>query len=107
MSRGEGQRPSPEQIVEFERMDREFRMREMPPQVDREGLERVCISCKSVLHPLHNRNYDATVGGFCNKLCMKDYERKLRVEGTSVVDADIEVSKYEDWKPMTQTAMIS
>lgn len=107
---GNGQRQervSPEQMAEMQRMDREFRLEIMPPQVDVNGIERVCVLCRSILHPLHNRNYDGSVGGFCNKLCAADYETKCMKEGMSSEDAANEVDKYEDWKPKRHSPVVA
>jgi len=95
---GQMQRLSPEQVAEMQEMDRQWRLEFMPPQVDTQGIERVCVLCHSILNPIHNRNYDGGIGGFCNKLCAADYETKMMKEGMSVGDATIEVEKYEDWK---------
>jgi hypothetical protein len=107
MGNGRQQRmPTAEEIAEFQRMDREMRMEWMPPQVDVNGVERQCILCHSILHPIHNRGYDGSVGGFCSKLCRKDYERKLSLEGMSMSDVEMEVEKYEDWKPKKHSPVI-
>ena len=98
-------RPQPrkvtsEQIAEFQEIDRQWRLEFIPPQLDINGVERMCVQCRSPLHPWHNQNYDGSVGGFCNKLCMKEYEKKLNSDGAmSVRDADMEIEKYEDWRP--------
>ena len=78
---------TPEEMAQFQEADRQWRLEYMPPQVDVNGMERQCVHCKSVLNPLHNRNYDGSTGGFCGKLCRKGYE------------ADVEIEKYENWKP--------
>ena len=90
---------TPEQMAKMQEMDRQWRLEWMPPQVDVNGMERVCVLCHAVLSPVHNRNYDGSVGGFCNKLCAHDYGRKMQREGMTVVDAENEVEKYDDWKP--------
>jgi len=88
-----------EQVAEFQEMDRQWRLEFMPPQVDINGVERLCVHCHSPLHPWHNQNYDGSTGGFCNKLCRHSYEKKLMLDGMNMTDAGNEVEKYEDWKP--------
>jgi len=96
-----------EQIAEFQEMDRQWRLEFMSPQVDVNGVERLCVQCRSPLHPWHNQNYDGSVGGFCNKLCMKGYERKMMGDGSmSGNDAEMEISKYEDWKPKRHSLVV-
>ena len=91
---------TPEQIAEMQEIDRQWRLEFMPPQLDMNGMERLCVQCHSPLHPIHNRDYDGSVGGFCNRLCMKEYEQKLARDGSmSASDVEIEIDKYEDWKP--------
>ena len=111
MGNGQQQRqqriPTPEEMAEFQRMDREFKMQVMPPQIDLNGMERICVECHSVLHPIHNRNYDGTTGGFCNKLCAKSHERKKMGEGMTASEADVEVGKYEDWKPKKHSPVLT
>ena len=104
--RPQSRQVSPEQVAQFQEMDRQWRLEFMSPQVDVNGMERLCVHCHSPLHPWHSQNYDGSVGGFCNKLCMKDYERKLISGGMSVGDADVEISKYEDWKPKKHSAVV-
>jgi hypothetical protein len=97
---------SPEEVAELQEMDRQWRLNYMPPQLDVNGIERVCVLCHSVLNPLHNRNYDATVGGFCNKLCAKKFERKCVSEGMTMQEADVEVGKCEEWKPVRHSPVV-
>jgi len=97
---------TPEQMAEFQEMDRQWRLEFMPPQVDVNGVERMCVYCKSVLNPIHNSNYDGSVGGFCNKLCAMEYENKMMREGIGAVDAGNEVDKYEDWKPKKHSPVV-
>ena len=98
---------SPEEMAEMQEMDRQWRLEYMPPQLDVNGMERQCVFCRSVLNPIHNRNYDGCVGGFCNKLCRKDYERKLLSDGKMTVDdATNEVDKYEDWRPKRHSVVV-
>jgi len=98
--------PTPEEIAEFQEMDRQWRLEYMPPQVDVNGMERVCVHCRGILNPIHNRNYDGAVGGFCNKLCAADYETKMMKEGMSAEDAMNELDKYEDWKPKKHSVVV-
>ena len=95
-----------EEIAEYQEQDRQWRLTYMPPQQDINGIDRVCIHCQSPLHPLRNRKYDATTGGFCDKLCAKDYEQKLMKDGMSAEDAGVEIDKYEDWKPKKHSPVI-
>jgi hypothetical protein len=104
---GQMQRLSPEQVAEMQEMDRQWRLEFMPPQVDVNGMERVCMQCHSPLHPWHNQNYDGSTGGFCNKLCMKAFEGKLLLDGKmSIGEATNEVEKYEDWKPKRHSPIV-
>lgn len=98
--------PTPEEVAQFQEMDRQWRLEWMPPQVDVNGMERVCVYCHSILNPLHNRNYDGSTGGFCNKLCRHDYEGKMVVGGMSLGDAENETEKYEDWKPKKHSPVV-
>lgn len=95
----QGRRLSPEEVLKLQEMDKVWRVENMPPQVDIEGLERICIMCKQPLHPLMNREYDGSTGGFCNKLCRKDMERKMILDGKTLDDIDKELEKFESWKP--------
>jgi len=98
--RPQSRQVTPKQMAEFQEMDRQWRLEFMPPQLDINGVERLCVHCHSPLHPWHSQNYDGSVGGFCNKLCMKNYERKLISDGSiGASDAEMEIEKYEDWKP--------
>lgn len=107
MGGGQQQRQvSPEQLAKFQEADRQWRLEFMPPQVDTSGIERVCVHCKSILNPLHNPNYDGSTGGFCSKLCAKDYERKLIADGMDIKDVWNEVDKYEDWKPKKHSPVL-
>ncbi len=99
-------RLSPEQVAQLQEEDRQWRLEFMPPQVDINGVERVCVLCHGILNPLHNRNYDGAVGGYCNKLCMKEHERKLMLGGMSPGEADLEISKYEDWRPKRHSPVV-
>jgi len=105
-------RPQPrqvtaEQMAEMQEMDRQWRLEFMPSQVDVNGMERLCVQCRSPLHPWHNQNYDGSTGGFCNKLCRKEYERKLLSDGSMTIsDAEMEIEKYEDWKPKKHSAVV-
>lgn len=99
---GNGRQPmrvSPEQLAQIQEEMRQLKLMDSPPQVDLNGVDRLCVMCKSALHPWHNSGYDGSIGGFCNKLCAKEFERKMQSEGMSVGEADVEVSKYEEWKP--------
>ena len=98
---------SPEEVAEMQELDRQWRLQYMPPQRDVNGVERVCVLCHSILNPIHNRNYDATVGGFCNKLCAKEFERKCVSEGMTVGEADVEASKYEEWRPVRHSPVVA
>ncbi|MCJ7828215.1 MAG: hypothetical protein MUP81_00545 [Dehalococcoidia bacterium] len=108
MGNGTRQRmPTPEEVAQFQEADRQWRLEFMPPQVDVNGMERVCVLCKAVLNPIHNRNYDGSVGGFCNKLCSKEMERALLKDGkVSVEEAELEIGKYEDWKPKKHSPVL-
>jgi len=107
MGEGRQQRqPTPEEMAQWQEADRQWRLEWMPSQVDVNGVERVCVYCRSVLNPIHNRNYDGTIGGFCNKLCAMEHEDKMMEEGMSEGDAAIEVEKYEGWKPKRQTVAV-
>jgi hypothetical protein len=101
-----GQQISPEQMAELQEMDRQWRLEFMPPQVDVNGMERLCVHCHSTLNPIHNHNYDGSTGGFCNKLCAADYETKCIKDGMSMEDAGVEVDKYEDWKPKRHSPVV-
>jgi len=102
------QGPSPEQLARLQEEDRQWRMGYFPPQRDTEGIDRQCVFCKAVLNPLMNRNYDATAGGYCNRLCMKEHERKLMYdEGMSSEEASVELDKYENWKPRRHSQVVS
>ena len=103
---GQQRVPTPEEVAQWQEMDRQWRLEWMPPQVDMNGMERQCVYCKQILNPIHNRNYDGAVGGFCNKLCSKDYEKKMMISGMTVDDATIEVEKYEDWKPKKHSPIV-
>jgi hypothetical protein len=100
------QRLSPEQIARMQEEDRQIRLEFFPPQVDTNGLERQCVFCKEVLHPLHNRNYDGCVGGYCNKLCRKGHERQLMLGGMGGDEVEMEISKYEDWRPIRHSDVV-
>jgi hypothetical protein len=104
--RPQSRQVTPEQMVEMQEMDRQWRLEFMSPQVDTNGMDRLCVQCRSPLHPWHNQNYDGSVGGFCNKLCRHGYERKLMLEGMSLTDTCIEVDKYEDWKPKKHSPIV-
>ena len=104
--RPQSRQVSPEQMAEMQEMDRQWRLEFMPPQVDINGVDRVCMQCHSCLNPIHNRDYDGSVGGFCNKLCAADYETKCIKEGMSMGDAGNEVDKYEDWKPKRHSPVV-
>lgn len=98
---------SQEEIAQFQEADRQYRLELMPPQVDVNGIERQCVYCQSVLNPIRNRHYDGAVGGFCNKLCMKGYEKKLLMSGEMTAeDAENEIDKYEDWKPRKHSPIV-
>ena len=92
-------RASPEEMAQMQEDNRQYKLINCPPQLDTQGTTRVCMFCKSFLHPIHNANYDGTVGGYCNKLCRKDHEHKLVDEGMTNADAVLETEKYEDYKP--------
>ena len=96
-----------DEMAQLQEVDRQWRLEFMPAQVDVNGLERLCVFCRSNLNPIHNRNFDGSVGGYCNKLCIKEHERKLLSEGVSVTDATIEIEKYEDWKPRKHSPVVN
>ena len=98
--------PTPDEIAQFQEADRQWRLEYMPSQVDVNGMDRVCVYCKSILNPIHNKDYDGSVGGFCNKLCAHDYDKKMQRDGMSIEDAGNEVDKYEDWKPKKHSAIV-
>lgn len=104
--RQQQRRLTPEEIAEIQEQDRQWRMEVMPPQVDINGVERLCIMCHSPLHPWHNRNYDGSVGGFCSKLCMKEFERKCALEGMGASDVDVAVDNYEEWRPKKHSPVL-
>ena len=78
----------------------------MPPQVDTQGIDRQCVLCRRILNPLSNRDYDGSVGGYCNKLCRRAHEKKLMDEGVSPDEASVEIDKYENWKPMQHSPVL-
>jgi len=89
-----------DEVAALQEADREWRMAWMPPQIDEEGKVRVCVQCHSYLHPLHNKDYDASVGGYCNKLCRRAQEKKLMYEdGMTPQEASDEIDKCEAYKP--------
>jgi len=100
MAQGQAaRRPSPEEIASFQEEDRQVRLQYFPPQFAPNGEPMLCVSCGGVLNPIHNRNFDGGTGGFCNKLCRKDYEKKLmNDEDFSVDEAGHEVDKYESYR---------
>lgn len=99
-------RLSPEMLARLQEEDRQWRLQYMPPQLDINGVERLCVFCHSPLHPLHNRNYDGTTGGFCNKLCARYYEKKMMEDGMGIEGATNERDKYEDWKPKRHSEVV-
>ena len=103
---GRRRQPTPEELARWQEQDRQFRLEIMPPQVDTQGIERQCVLCRGVLNPLHNPNYDGTVGGYCSKLCRRAHEKKLMAEGMNATDATIEIDKFEDWKPLKHSAVV-
>lgn len=92
-------RITPEQMAAAAEANRQWMLAYMPPQVSAAGEELVCVYCQSLLHPIHNRRYDGTVGGFCNKLCAKEYEQRLMCEqDITPEEASLEVDMFENWK---------
>ena len=102
----QARRVSPKETAQLQEMDRQWILEFMPPQRDVNGMDRVCVLCHSLLNPIYNHNYDGTVGGFCNKLCRHDFERKMMLEGMSIEEADLESGKYEDWKPKKHALVV-
>lgn len=99
-------RLTPQQVEEIRDMNKQLRLEDSPPQLDVSGVERLCVCCKAPLHPSMSREYSGTVGGFCDKLCRKDYERKLMVGGMSMSEASDEIEKYEEWKPKRHLSVV-
>ena len=99
--------PTAEEIAAFHAIDKECRLAWFPPQLDEEGKIRACAQCHGSLHPLHNREYDASVGGYCNKLCRRVTEKRLMNEdGMLPSEASMEVDKLEGYKPKKVVAEV-
>lgn len=93
-------RLTPEEAGRMQAQFRQMRLESFPPQLDPDGGATQCVNCRGILHPLENNNYDGSVGGFCNKLCAKAYEKKLiNTDNFSPQEASDEVDKYESLKP--------
>jgi hypothetical protein len=108
MSNGQRQqmRLSPEQMAQLQEEERQVRLEIMQPQVDINGVDRVCMHCRRTLNPIHNPNYDGSTGGFCNMLCAKAFEVKQIEDGMSEEEAGNEREKYEDWKPKRHSPVV-